>query len=76
MCMWVFVGSRRKMKRTNLVDTDREIEIGDEVQDGPSLARVIDNDGLIELEYVDNGDTIRLQRNMFLYDETEGWVTV
>jgi hypothetical protein len=65
------------MARTNLVDTDRELRIGDQVQDGRADAEVVDKrKGEVQIEYYSDGKTIWLQRNVFQYDDDRGWRTV
>ena len=59
------------MTRTNLLDTARNLHVGDEVQDGRTTATVRQTDRIeIQLEY-DNGDTIWMQDNRFQWDDAE-----
>jgi hypothetical protein len=65
------------MPRTNLVNTDRELRIDEQIQDGRATARVVEKRrGEVKIEYDSDGATIWLQDNRFEWDETDGWVTV
>ena len=74
------------MSRTNLLNTDRELRIDDQVQDGSATARVVDRSGAarvsddrgaeFKIEYKSDGATLWLQDNRFEWDANDGWVVV
>jgi hypothetical protein len=60
------------MTGTNLIDTNRELRVGDRVIDGNSTAEVVTvQDFEIQVEYT-NGDRIWLQDNRFQWNERDG----
>lgn len=65
------------MTRTNLVNSDRELWIDEQIQDGRATARVVEKRrGEVKIEYDSDGATIWLQKNRFQFDENDGWRTV
>ena len=64
--------------RTNLVDSHRCLYEGDDVQDGRATATVVDQRaGEVQIEY-DDGATIWLQENRFVWADggMPGWEVV